>query len=340
MRAVVVTRHGDASVLEAREVADPAPKAGEVVVRVRAVAMNHLDVWVRRGLPTLTLEMPHILGADIAGVVEWSDTPGIAAGMECVLAPGVSCGRCRDCLSGRDQFCRSYGILGEHRAGGYAEKIRVPAANVLAKPKRLSFVEAAAVPLVFQTAWHMLVARAQVREGEWVLVHAAGSGVGSAAVQIAKLFGATVIATARGAKKLEAAQKLGADHVVDYDTQDFLAEVKKLTGKRGVDVVFEHVGKSTWEKSLLSLTQGGRLVTCGATTGYDVVTDLRYVFYKKLSILGSTMGTKGELFEILRAVEAGRLNPVVGAVLPLARAREGHALLENRETFGKVVFEV
>ena len=340
MRAVVVARHGDASVLEAREVEDPAPRAGEVVVRVRAVAMNHLDVWVRRGLPTLTLEMPHILGADIAGVVEWSDTPGIAAGMECVLAPGVSCGRCRDCLSGRDQFCRSYGILGEHRAGGYAEKIRVPAANVQAKPKRLSFVEAAAVPLVFQTAWHMLVARAQVREGEWVLVHAAGSGVGSAAVQIAKLFGATVIATARGAKKLEAAKKLGADHVVDYDTQDFLAEVKKLTGKRGVDVVFEHVGKSTWEKSLLSLTQGGRLVTCGATTGYDVVTDLRYVFYKKLSILGSTMGSKGELFEILRAVEAGRLNPVVGAVLPLARAREGHALLENRETFGKVVFEV
>lgn len=340
MRAVVVTRHGDASVLDAREVEDPAPKAGEVVVRVRAVAMNHLDVWVRRGLPTLTLEMPHILGADIAGVVEWSDTPGIAAGMECVLAPGVSCGRCRDCLSGRDQFCRSYGILGEHRAGGYAEKIRVPAANVQPKPKRLSFVEAAAVPLVFQTAWHMLVARAQVREGEWVLVHAAGSGVGSAAVQIAKLFGATVIATARGANKLEAAKKLGADHVVDYDTHDFLAEVKKLTGKRGVDVVFEHVGKSTWEKSLLSLTQGGRLVTCGATTGYDVVTDLRYVFYKKLSILGSTMGSKGELFEILRAVEAGRLNPVVGAVLPLARAREGHALLENRETFGKVVFEV
>ena len=340
MRAVVVARHGDASVLEAREVEDPAPRAGEVVVRVRAVAMNHLDVWVRRGLPTLTLEMPHILGADIAGVVEWSDTPGIAAGMECVLAPGVSCGRCRDCLSGRDQFCRSYGILGEHRAGGYAEKIRVPAANVQAKPKRLSFVEAAAVPLVFQTAWHMLVARAQVREGEWVLVHAAGSGVGSAAVQIAKLFGATVIATARGANKLEAAKKLGADHVVDYDAQDFLAEVKKLTGKRGVDVVFEHVGKSTWEKSLLSLTQGGRLVTCGATTGYDVVTDLRYVFYKKLSILGSTMGSKGELFEILRAVEAGRLNPVVGAVLPLARAREGHALLENRETFGKVVFEV
>lgn len=340
MRAVVVTRHGDASVLEAREVEDPAPKAGEVVVRVRAVAMNHLDVWVRRGLPTLTLEMPHILGADISGVVEWSDTPGIAAGMECVLAPGVSCGRCRECLSGRDHFCRSYGILGEHRAGGYAEKIRVPAANVQAKPKRLSFVEAAAVPLVFQTAWQMLVSRAQLREGEWVLVHAAGSGVGSAAVQIAKLFGATVIATARGAKKLEAARKLGADHVVDYDTQDFLAEVKKLTGKRGVDVVFEHVGKSTWEKSLLSLTQGGRLVTCGATTGFDVVTDLRYVFYKKLSILGSTMGSKGELFEILRAVEAGRLNPVVGAVLPLARARDGHALLENRETFGKVVFEV
>lgn len=340
MKAVVVTRHGDASVLQPLDLPDPQPKQGEVIVRVKAVAMNHLDVWVREGLPSLTLELPHILGSDIAGVVDWSDTPGIERGMECVLSPGVSCGRCRDCLSGRDHFCRSYKILGEHRSGGYAEKIRVPAANILPKPARLSFAEAAAIPLVFQTAWHMLVSRAELREGEWVLVHAAGSGVGSAAIQIAKLFNATVIATARGAAKLEAARKLGADHVVDYSTQDFLAEVKRLTGKRGVDVVFEHTGKSTWEKSILSLTAGGRLVTCGATTGFDAVTDLRYLFYKKLSFLGSTMGSKGEMFEILRWVEAGKLSPVIAEVLPLARAQDGHRKIENRENFGKIVFEV
>jgi NADPH:quinone reductase-like Zn-dependent oxidoreductase len=340
MKAVVVTRHGDPSVLEVREVSDPEPRPGEVIVRVRAVAMNHLDVWVRKGLPTLKLELPHVLGADVAGVVEWSDTPEIPIGMECVLAPGTSCGRCRECLSGRDHFCRRYGILGEHRSGGYAERIRVPAANVFAKPANLSFTQAAAVPLVFQTAWQMLVTRAQIRPGEWVLVHAAGSGVGSAGVQIAKLFGATVIATARGAKKLALAKKLGADHVVDYSTHDFVDEVKKLTSKRGVDVVFEHIGKSTWEKSILSLVAGGRLVTCGATSGWDAATDLRYVFYKKLSILGSTMGPKGELFDILKFVERGTLAPVIDTVLPLASAREGHERIERREGFGKVVLEV
>lgn len=341
MKAVVVTKHGGPDVLETADLPDPTPVPCDVVVRVKAVAMNHLDLWVRRGLPTLKVELPHVLGCDIAGVVEWSDTKGIDPGMEVILAPGVSCGRCEQCLSGRDHFCRSYGILGEHRAGGYAERIRVPAANVLAKPKSLSWPEAAALPLVFQTAWEMLVHRAQLREGEWVLVHAAGSGVGSAAVQIAKLFGATVIATARGASKLEAAKRLGADHVVDYSTQDFQAEAKRLTGKRGVDVVFEHIGKDTWEKSILALTPGGRLVTCGATTGWDATTDLRHVFYKKLSILGSTMGSKGDLPRILRFVEAGKLQPIVARTLPLfGGAREGHELLETRGGFGKVVFEL
>lgn len=333
MKAMVVTRHGGPDVLEMRDVPDPAPAPGEVIVRVKAVAMNHLDLWVRRGLPNLTLPLPHVLGCDIAGVVE-------ETGEEVVIAPGVSCGRCRECALGRDHFCRSYQILGEHRWGGNAEKIRVPAANVLPKPKKLSFEEAAAVPLVFLTSWHMLVSRAQLREGETVLVHAAGSGVGSAAVQIAKLLGATVIATARGDAKLAAAKALGADHVIDYDKQDFLAESKKLTGKRGVDVVFEHVGKSTWEKSILALTAGGRLVTCGATTGWDATTDLRYVFYKKLSILGSTMGSRGELHDILARVDAGKLKPVVAKVLPLSAAQEGHRLLEDRGGFGKVVFQV
>src|SRR5579859_639191 len=221
MKAMVFTRYGGPEVLEPREIPDPAPAPGEVVVRVKACALNHLDLWVRKGLPGLKLELPHVLGADIAGVVEWSDTPGVPAGMEVLLSPGISCGRCEACLSGRDNFCRSYSILGEHRAGGYAGRIRVPAANVLPKPTRLSFVEAAAVPLVFLTAWHMLVERAALKSGEWVLVHAAGSGVGSAAVQIARLLGATVIATARGEKKLEAAGGLGAEHLVDSGKQDF-----------------------------------------------------------------------------------------------------------------------
>lgn len=340
MKAMVVTKHGGPDVLEMRELPDPAPAPGEVVVRVRAVAMNHLDVWVRRGLPTLKVELPHILGCDVAGVVEWSDTPGLAAGAEVVLAPGISCGRCKDCLTGRDHYCRRYGILGEHRSGGYAEKIRVPASNVFAKPKNLTLAEASAVPLVFQTAWQMLVTRANVLPGETVLVQAAGSGVGSAAVQIAKLLGATVIATARGEKKLAAATALGADHVIDYEKQDFLEEVKRITGKRGVDVVFEHVGKSVWEKSILSLVAGGRLVTCGATSGWDATTDLRYVFYKKLSILGSTMGSRGELFDILKFVEEGKLKPVIADRMPIADARRGHEIIEKREGFGKVVLEL
>jgi NADPH:quinone reductase-like Zn-dependent oxidoreductase len=341
MKAMVVTRHGGPEVLEMRDVPDPAPAPGEVVVGVKAVAMNHLDIWVRRGLPSLTLPLPHVLGCDIAGVVEdTGGAPGLQVGAEVVIAPGASCGRCRECGLGRDHFCRSYQIFGEHRWGGYASRIRVPAANILPKPKRLSFEEASAVPLVFLTAWHMVVSRAELREGEWMLVHAAGSGVGSAAVQIGKLLGATVIATARGEEKLAAAKALGADHVVDYEKQDFLAEVKKLTGKRGVDVVFEHTGKNTWEKSILSLTAGGRLVTCGATTGWDAVTDLRYVFYKKLSLLGSTMGSRGELHDILARVDAGQLKPVIGKTLPLKDAQEGHRLLEERGSFGKVVFQV
>ena len=341
MKAMVVTRHGGPEVLELRDVPDPEPKPGEVVVRVKAVAMNHLDLWVRRGLPNLKLPLPHVLGCDIAGTVDDAGgVPGVEPGQDVVLAPGVSCGRCRECASGRDHFCRSYQILGEHRWGGNAERIRVPAANVLPKPASLSFEEAAAVPLVFMTAWHMLVSRAQLREGEWLLVQAAGSGVGSAAVQIGKLLGATVVATARGESKLAAAKSLGADHVIDYEKQDFHAEVRSLTGKRGVDVVFEHVGKSTGEKSILSLTTGGRLVTCGATTGWDAVTDLRHVFYRKLSLLGSTMGSRGELHDILKRVEKGELKPVIAKTLPLADARKGHELLEERGGFGKVVFQV
>jgi NADPH:quinone reductase-like Zn-dependent oxidoreductase len=339
MKAVAMRAHGGPEVLRLEELPDLAPGPGQVVVRVRAVALNHLDIWVRQGWPGLKLAWPHVLGADVAGEVlaVGPGAGGARPGDEVVLNPGVSCGRCRACLSGADNQCRDYSILGEHVSGGYAEQVVVPAQNLLPKPRNLGFEQAAAVPLVFLTAWHALVARAGVRPGETLLVHAAGSGVGSAAVQIGKLLGARVIATAGSDEKVEKALALGADHGVNYEKEDFLQAAKRLTDKRGVDVVFEHTGKSTWEKSLLATALGGRVVTVGATTGYDPLTDLRHVFYRQLSVLGSTMGSKGELFEVLKLVEQGRLRPVVDRVLPLAEAAQAQGLLSNRAQFGKVV---
>jgi NADPH:quinone reductase-like Zn-dependent oxidoreductase len=339
MRAIVMRGHGGLEVLREEALPDPVASAGRVLVRVRAVALNHLDVWVRRGWKGLELAWPHIPGSDVAGVVEAVGTgvAGVAPGDGIVVNPGLSCGRCRECLLGNDPGCRSYAILGEHVSGGYAELVAVPAANVAPKPRNVSFDEAACVPLVFLTAWHALVARAALRAGETVLVHAAGSGVGSAAVQIARLLGARVIATAGSDAKCEKALALGAHHAVNYEVADFVQEVKRLTARRGVDVVFEHVGKKTWEKSLASLVSGGRLVTVGATTGYDPPTDLRHVFYRRLSILGSTMGPKGELLDILRLVEERKLRPVLDRVLPLSEAAAAQQLLSDRAQFGKIV---
>jgi NADPH:quinone reductase-like Zn-dependent oxidoreductase len=339
MRAVALREHGGPEVLRLEELPEPTVGPGQVRVRVRACALNHLDLWVRRGLPNLRLTYPHVLGSDIAGEVEalGPGVEGIALGQRTVLAPGVSCGVCRDCLAGRDNLCRGYGILGETRSGGYAELVTVPAANVLPFPDGLDFAQASALPLTFQTAWQMLVERARVRPGETVLILAAGSGVGSAGVQIAKLFGATVIATASTAAKLEQARSLGADHVINHAEQGVVAEVRRITARRGVDVVFEHVGASTWKDSLLACARGGRIVTCGATSGFEAVTDLRHVFFRQLSILGSTMGSKSVLYDVLDHVRAGRLHPVVDRVLPLAEAAEAHRLLEERACFGKVV---
>ena len=339
MRAFVVRRHGDLDALELTSLPEPTPGPGEVVVEVRACGVNHLDVWVRRGVPGHHFPLPLVPGSDVAGVVR-AVGPGVGnatTGDEVVVAPGTSCGVCVACLSGRDQHCRRYAILGEHRDGGYAELVRVPAANLIPKPQALSFTDAAAVGIAFLTAWHMLVARAELRPGESVLVQAAGSGVGSAAVQIAKLLGATVIATASSAPKRERASALGADHVLDSGGPEVAEEVRALTGGHGADVVVEHVGRETWDASLRALAWQGRLVTCGATTGAAVALDLQHLFFKSQSVLGSTMGSKGELWDVLRLVEQGRLRPVVHRVLPLADAREAHRLLEAREVFGKLV---
>jgi NADPH:quinone reductase-like Zn-dependent oxidoreductase len=336
---MVIRRHGGPEVLELATLPDPPLRPSEVRVQVKAVALNHLDLWVREGWPALKVKFPHILGSDVAGVVmaTGSDVRAVTIGQEVVLNPGVSCGRCRECLIGRDNLCRSYTILGEHVPGGYAEWIDVPPQNLCPKPRNLTFEEAACIPLTFLTAWTMLTDRAQLRSGETVLVHAAGSGVGVAAIQVAKLLGARVIATAGTDEKLARARNLGADEMINYEKEDFARAAKRLTGGQGVDVVIEHVGKKTWQGSLAAMAPGGRLVTCGATTGYDVGLDLRFVFYRRLSIMGSTMGSKGSLLDVLRHFENGRLAPVLDRALPLDRAAEAQELLANRAQFGKVV---
>lgn len=339
MKAIVFHQHGGPEVLQFTDVPDPEPRPNEVLVRVRACALNHLDLWVRGGLPNVPIPLPHIPGSDVAGEIAriGSEVTTVRVGQKVVLAPGVTCGKCAACVSGQDNRCRQFTNLGYMIDGGCAELVRVPEVNCLPYPENLSFEQAAAVPLVFQTAWHMLVARAGLQPGEDVLVLGAGSGVGSAAIQIAKFFGARVIATAGSDEKLAKARELGADHVINHKAQKIREEVRRITGKRGVDVVFEHVGTATWDDSLASLALAGRLVTCGNTTGYDAKIDLRFLFSRQLSLLGSYMGVKSELHTIVKLVTAGRLKPVVDRVFPLAEAAAAHAYLESGRQFGKVV---
>jgi NADPH:quinone reductase-like Zn-dependent oxidoreductase len=339
MRAVVIPRHGGPEILVLEERPRPAAGPGQVLLQVRCAGLNHLDTFVRRGLPGLTLSLPMIPGSDASGVVAevGPGVAGIATGDRVFVSPGYSCERCEACLSGNEPLCRRYGLFGEHRDGTQAEYVAVGASNVLPLPENLSFEEGAAFPLVFLTAWHMLASRARLQPGEEVLVQAGGSGVGTAAIQIAKYLGARVLTTVGSAEKADKARALGADETILYRETDFLEAVRRLTGKRGVDVVVENTGAATWEKSLQALTRGGRLVTCGATTGYEAKTDLRFVFFKSLSILGSTMGSRAELLRVARLVGARRLRPVIDRVLPFDQVAEGHRLLEERAVFGKVL---
>ncbi len=339
MRAVRVRRHGGLDALVWEDMPDPVPGPTEVLVRVRACGVNHLDLWVRRGVPGHEFPLPLIPGCDIAGEVSGMGeaVAGVEIGSKVLVAPGFGCGRCEPCSLGNDHLCRHYGIMGETRDGGYAPWVVVPARLLLDLPEGLSFEEGAAFPLAFLTAWHMLVVRAEVQPGERVLVQAAGSGVGSAAVQIACLLGARVIATAGTDAKLERAAELGAEDTINYNEADFPEEVSRLTNKRGVDVVVEHVGQATWDGSVRCLAKGGRLVTCGATTGPVGDLHLPRLFFKSLSILGSTMGSRGELHRIVQLMEQRKLHPVVDRVLDLEEVREAHRILEDREAFGKIV---
>jgi NADPH:quinone reductase-like Zn-dependent oxidoreductase len=339
MKAVCFYEHGGPDRLRYENVPDPVPGPGEVVVRVKACALNYLDLWERKGLPGIAIPLPHISGSDIAGIIE-SVGPGVRhvkPGDKTLVNPGLSCMHCEHCYQGNDNQCREYSVLGYLSNGGYAELVEIPAVNALPYPGEMPFSEAAAIPLVFMTAWHMLSTRCAIRPGEDVLILGAGSGVGSAAIQIAKLFHARVIATAGTDAKAEKARALGADHVINHSKQKTRDSVREITAKRGVDIVFEHVGAATWEDSVGCLARHGRLVTCGATTGFDVRLDLRHLFAKEVSVLGSYMGSKHELLQVLKLVQEGLLHPVVSEVLPLKDAARAQQMMEAREHFGKII---
>jgi NADPH:quinone reductase-like Zn-dependent oxidoreductase len=340
MKAVRIHQFGGPEVLTYEDVPDPQLREDQVLVRVRACALNHLDLWVRKGLPGVKL--PHILGSDVAGevVAAGEYVSGFKTGQRVLVAPMHYCGHCAKCVAGVQNQCREFTVLGNGVDGGNCELIAVPAANVIPIPDSLDFNQAASVPLVFLTAWHMLVGRAAIRPGQTVLVLGASSGVGIAAIQIAKLFRCRVITTAGDESKLGKALALGTDHGINHYKQKISDEVRKITNKEGVDIVIEHVGAATWDESVKSLKSGGTLVTCGATTGPNVGVDLRHLFARQLTLLGSYMGTMGELHEVLAHVFAGRLKPVVDRVFPLKDVRAAHEHLEKSQMFGKVVLNL
>lgn len=342
MKCVRFHAHGGPDVLTYEDAPDPVAGTGEVLVRVRACALNHLDLWQRRGLDRVKIPLPHISGADVAGeVAAVGEGAGhVPLGQRVMLQPGLTCGRCPRCLAGEDNYCPAYDVLGYQSDGGYAELVRVPAANLIAIPDHLDFVKAAAFPLAFLTAWQMLFARGRMQPNETVLVLAAGSGVGQAALQLAKAFHARVIATAGSEAKLAKARALGADEVVDHRREDLVKRVRQLTANRGVDLVVEHVGQATWDRSLRCLARGGRVVTCGATTGFETTLDLRHLFARQLSLLGSYMGAKVELLRAADLFFRGVLGPVVDSTFPLAAAAEAQVRLESSEQFGKIVLVV
>ena len=342
MRALCFARHGDTSELGVAERPKPEPGPGEVLVRVRTAALNHLDLFVLGGMPGIPVDLPHIGGADGAGLVAelGSAVTGWRVADEVVLNPGVWCGRCEFCRTGEESQCVSFRLLGEHMDGTFAELVKVPAASLAAKPAYLSWTEAGAFGLTFLTAWRMLMVRARLRRGESVLIHGIGGGVALAALAIAKRAGATVFVTSSSEAKLERAREMGADHGLNYTSCEIWREVRALTAKRGVDVVVETVGKATWNDSLRSAAKGGRIVTCGATSGPDPAEEVRLVFWNHLSILGSTMGSRADWAAMTRAAQEWQLRPVVDSVLPLEHGREAYERMAHGGQLGKVVLDV
>ena len=342
MKAVRFHEFGGLEKLRFEDVPEPEIGETEALIRVRACALNHLDIWARRGTRGERIPMPHISGSDISGEVfrTGSLVNTHKAEERVVIAPGISDGACEYCYSGWDSLCENYKIIGYETQGGFAEYVVVPSKNILPIPDNLSFEEAAAIPLVFLTAWHMLTTRAGLKAGETVLVWGAGSGVGSAAIQVSKLLGAKVIATAGSEEKLEKAKKLGADFALNHRTQDVPGEVKRVTNGRKANVVFDHVGQATWERSMRSMAPGGRLVNCGVTSGGKTEIDIRFVFVRQFSLMGSYMGGMGELLKVLTFFEDGRLKPVVDSVYPLKDTAAAQERMEQSQHFGKIVLKI
>ncbi|MFQ5512682.1 MAG: zinc-binding dehydrogenase [Candidatus Krumholzibacteriia bacterium] len=342
MKAVYFEAHGGPEVLEVGQLDDPVAGPGEVVIDVHATSLNHLDIFVRKGLPGMKLPLPHVPGCDAAGRVAavGDGVTTVASGDRVLVNPSITCGKCEVCVRGDASMCRGLRIIGEHIWGGCAEKLVVPEENAIKIPDHFSYEEAAAVPMVFVTAWRMLITRGRLRPAEDVLVLGAAAGVGSACIQIAKRAGARVLAAAGTDEKLELCRELGADVLINYRRDDFVKRVREETGKRGVDVCVDYVGKSTWVDSLKSLARGGRLLTCGATTGYDPQTDIRYIFYNQLEVIGSTTGTRNELLAPLQLLFRGEMKPTIGKVLGLAETADAHRLMEKREVPGKLVIRV
>jgi NADPH:quinone reductase-like Zn-dependent oxidoreductase len=342
MRALCFAHHGDPSALGVAERPAPKPAADEVLVRLRSAALNHLDLFVLHGMPGVPVELPHIGGADGAGtVVELGErVTGWSIGDEVVINAGLWCGTCEFCRAGEESQCVSFRLLGEHVNGTFAEFVTVPAVSLAPRPSHLPWTEAAAFGLTFLTAWRMLVSRARLRGGESVLIHGIGGGVALAALTIAKRIGATVFVTSSSEAKLARAKEMGADHALNYTSQEVWRQVRGLTGKRGVDVVVETVGKATWNDSLRSAAKGGRIVTCGATSGPDPVEEVRLVFWNQLSILGSTMGSRTDWAAMTRAVQDWRVRPVVDSVFPLERGADAYERMMAGTQFGKVVLDM
>lgn len=342
MNAVQFHQFGEAGVLQYEEVPRPSLVADRVIVRLHAAALNHLDVFLRSGEREKNIPLPHIPGADGAGVVDevGEQVTEFRQGDRVVISPGIGCGECEFCTGGTENLCKTYHVLGTPENGTYCEYISLHPRNLVRLPDSISFSDAAAFALVALTAWQMLGTRAKLKAGETVLVQSAGSGVGSMGIQIAKLFGASVIATAGSDAKLEMARLLGADETVNYRELNVIDAVKRITAKQGVDVVFESTGGEIFEKSIPILAKGGRLVTCGSTINFRPTLDLRYVFSRQLSVLGSYMGTRQELILALQALEAGKVRPVIDSILPLAQAADAHRRIESRQNIGKVVLSI
>lgn len=339
MQAVLFHQYGDVDVLRYEEIDTPKLGPTEVLVGVRATALNYYDVMTRSGAYRPNEGFPHILGGDIAGDVAevGSNVTRFKPRDPVVIYAALGCGHCEQCLIGEVNCCVDYRYIGAHVWGGYAQYVKVPERNLVPFYQGTSYEEAAAFNITFLTSWHMLVTRASIRAGEDLLVLSAASGIGVAAVQIGKLIGCRIIACVGSDDKMERVRELGADIVINYSAHDFHEEVMKITGKRGVDVVFENTGTETWDRAVRSLTRMGRLVTCGGTSGYEVTTNVAHIFHKQLTILGSNHGTKRELQTLIKLLEAGKLRSIVDKVLPLREARDGHRILEQRKVFGKVV---